>query len=67
MSFASQIKSMEQFLISTLISFINSLPADNPAYLDILKLVVGSIGWIGGLGIYMYWRERKLKTAVIKK
>jgi hypothetical protein len=58
---------MEQFLILALLSLINSLPPiSNPAYLDILKVVVGSITWIGGFLGFLYWREKKLKPAVSK-
>jgi len=58
---------MEQFLIFCLISSIKSLPANSPAYLDILKVLVGSTAWIGGLVGYMYWREKKMKTASVNK
>jgi hypothetical protein len=56
---------MEQFLILALISFVKSLPENNPAYMDILKLMAGSVAWIGGLTTFMYLRAKKLKTAVI--
>ncbi len=57
---------MEQFLIFSLISFIKTLPENNPAYLDILKLVVGGSAWIGGLAGFVYYRDKKLKAAVAK-
>lgn len=52
-------------LISMLVSFMISFPQDNPAYLDLLKLIGGSLCWFGGLVGFMYVRQRKLKTAVI--
>jgi hypothetical protein len=58
---------MEQFLIYSLVSFLKSLPENNPAYVDILKLVIGSTAWFGGLAGFVYYREKKLKSAVINK
>lgn len=52
--------------LSFFVSIINSLPATNPAYLDLAKLVVGSILWFGGLVGFMYWKQHKLKPAVSK-
>jgi hypothetical protein len=57
---------MEQFLTYSLVSFLKSLPENNPAYLDILKLVIGSTAWIGGLAGFVYYREKKLKAATVK-
>jgi hypothetical protein len=58
---------MELFFLAPLISaFINNLPASSPAYMDLLKLVAGSILWFGGLIGFMYWRQFKLRTAVNK-
>jgi hypothetical protein len=48
------------------LSVINALPAENPAYLDLLKLVAGSMLWFGGLVGFMYWRQFKLKAAITK-
>ena len=31
----------------------------DPAYMDILKIFAGSIGWIGGLTIYMWLKEKR--------
>jgi hypothetical protein len=31
----------------------------NPAYMDIVKILVGSIAWIGGLTGFMWWREKQ--------
>ena len=57
---------MEQFILLSLMSFFKNLPDNNPAYLDILKLLVGSTLWIGGLVGFMYRREMKLKTNLSK-
>ena len=58
---------MELYLFLTIVSFVKSLPLDNPAFLDILKVVIGSSAWIGSMVAYVYWREQKLKTATAKK
>ena len=58
---------MDLFLFLTFISFVKSLPLDNPAFLDILKVVIGSTAWIGSMVAYVYWREQKLKTATANK
>jgi hypothetical protein len=58
---------MELFLFFTIMSFIKSLPIDNPALMDILKVLIGSTAWIGSMLAYMYWREKKLKTATVSK
>jgi hypothetical protein len=65
-NFALEIqKKMElYFLMSLISSFINNLSSNNPAYLDLVKLFVGSVLWIGGLVGFMYWRQYKLKAAV---
>ena len=54
-------------LFTAIISYIRSLPPGNPVYMDLLKVVVGSIVWIGGLIGFMYLRERKLRAAAINK
>jgi hypothetical protein len=52
-------------LIPILSTIVEHLPAaNNPAYMDLLKLVMGSVLWIGGLAGFMYWRQFKLKAAV---
>jgi hypothetical protein len=61
---------MEQLFIYSLISvvsFVKTLPANNPAYMDLVKVVVGSISWIGGLLGYLYYREKNLKAAAVNK
>ena len=35
----------------------------DPAYIDILKIFAGSIGWVGGLTIYMWLREKRRNPA----
>jgi len=66
-SFALETKKMELYFLAPLISaFINNLPAASPVYLDLLKLVAGSLLWFGGLIGFMYWRQYKLKTAINK-
>ena len=35
----------------------------DPAYMDIVKIFAGSIGWIGGLTLYMWVREKKKEAA----
>ena len=58
---------MEVFLFFAVESFFKSLPYDNPALLDLCKVVVGSTLWIGGMLTYLYMREKKLKTAQASK
>jgi hypothetical protein len=57
---------METFIIFTLPALVYSHPSFNPAYLDLIKLFVGTTAWIAGLAGYMYLRERKLKVALTK-
>jgi hypothetical protein len=59
---------MEMYiLISLLSTMVDHLPAaNNPAYLDLLKMIVGSVLWIGGLVGFMYWKQFKMKAAVNK-
>jgi hypothetical protein len=58
---------MQVSLFFVLISFASTIPLDNPAVLDILKVVIGSTTWIGSMVAYMYWREKKLKSATANK
>jgi hypothetical protein len=30
----------------------------DPAYLDFVKIIAGCVGWIGGLILYMWWKEK---------
>ncbi len=36
----------------------------NPVYLDLIKMFAGCIGWIGGLTLFMYMREKKKAATV---
>jgi|GEM_PF-2158100 len=58
---------MELYLFFTIVSFVKSLPLDNPALLDMLKVVIGSTAWISSMVAYVYWREQKLKTSTANK
>ncbi len=55
---------MELYLINGFLSLVNYHPVISPAIVDIFKVFAGTTLWIGGLAIYMYRRERKLKMAV---
>ena len=57
---------METYFIFALLTLFNSKPTFNPVYIDLIKVFVGTTLWIGGLAIYMYRRERKLKLALNK-
>jgi len=57
---------MEQLFISSFVAYFGNLHLDNPALLDLLKMVAGTSLWIGGLVGFLYMRERKLKAAVSK-
>jgi hypothetical protein len=41
----------------------------DPAYLDLVKIFAGSIGWIGGLTMFMWIRERRREAerALVKQ
>jgi len=34
----------------------------DPAYIDIIKIFAGSIGWIGSLTIFMWWKEKRKQS-----
>lgn len=55
---------MEQLLFSELIFLIRNLPMNNPAILDLMKLLVGSTVWIGGMVYFLYLKEKKGKELV---
>ncbi len=55
---------MEAYLIVGFLGLVNSHPVFNPAIIDLFKVFAGTTLWIGGLAVYMYRRERKLKIAV---
>ena len=46
------------FFAKVLNLFINM----DPAYMDLIKIFAGSIGWVGGLTLFMWFRERKRET-----
>jgi hypothetical protein len=50
------------FILTQIQQYISSI---DPAYMDIIKIFAGSIGWIGILTLYMWLRERR-KVAVVK-
>jgi len=58
---------MEAYLFFSLVWFVKTIPWNNPALIDIVKVVVGSTAWIGSMVAYMYWREMKLKTVSSNK
>jgi hypothetical protein len=58
---------MAQNLISQLISLVKTVPLGNSAMLDLMKLILGSSAWIGGMVLFMYLRQRKLKESPINK
>jgi hypothetical protein len=52
-------------LISLLTLYIDKLDFNNPAWIDLIKMIVGVVSWIGGLTGVLYWRQLKLKKAVV--
>jgi hypothetical protein len=67
MNFALETKKMElSLMISLAITMGEKLTSGNPAYLDLAKLIIGSVLWIGGLTGFMYWKQSRIKTATIK-
>ncbi len=57
---------MEVYFIVGFVSLVNSHTVMNPAVMDLFKVFAGTTLWIGGLAVYMYRRERKLKVALNK-
>jgi hypothetical protein len=55
---------MYHFLFVQLASFVSHIQGINPAYLDVVKIFVGSIAWVGGLTFFMWWREKHKNTEV---
>jgi len=46
--------------LSTLLLTIQDIFSGmNPAYADLLRIVVGTTAWIGGLTLFMWVREKK--------
>jgi hypothetical protein len=51
-------------LISLIAVTVEKLDFSNPAYLDLIKMVVGIVSWIGGLTGFLYWKQFKMKKAM---
>jgi hypothetical protein len=52
-------------LLIEFLSSVKYLTANlDPAYLDIIKIFAGSTGWIGGLTLFMWFKEKR-KHAVV--
>ena len=45
-------------LSSTLLAFERLFAGMNPAYADLVKIFVGTFGWIGGLTLFMWLRDK---------
>ncbi len=61
-----QIKFMAALLpliVSNFLSIRDFYFTIDPAYMDIVKIFAGSIGWVGGLTLYMWIREKKKEAA----
>jgi hypothetical protein len=41
--------------------FINGL---DPAYVEMAKIFGGSIGWVGSLALFMWWRDKKKQLPI---
>jgi hypothetical protein len=46
-------------LVISYIHFLDSFFTIDPAYMDFFKIFAGSIGWIGGLTLFMWVREKQ--------
>jgi hypothetical protein len=55
---------MYYFLFLPLVSVMNNFKDLNPAYLDLAKILVGTVGWIGSLTLYMWIREQRKMVGV---
>jgi hypothetical protein len=65
MIFALESKIMELYtLVSLLALYVDRLDFSNPAWVDLIKMIVGVVSWIGGLTAFLYWRQLKLKKAI---
>lgn len=49
-------------MLSQLQHFFSNIP---PGYLDIIKIFAGSIGWVGGLTLFMWMREKRKHVAAM--
>jgi hypothetical protein len=48
------------FLFMQVVQFFSTL---DPAFWEVLKIFAGSIGWIGGLVLFMWWKEKRRNTS----
>jgi C4-dicarboxylate transporter len=46
-------------LATTLLTIQHFFAGMDPAYADLVKLLVGTTSWIGGLTLFMWVREKK--------
>jgi len=53
------------FLISLFIQIRDLVLNMDPAYMDLFKIFAGSIGWIGGLTLYMWIREKRKQAKLV--
>ena len=57
---------MDYFFMVILASFFSELryafATIDPVYMDIIKIFAGSIGWIGGLTLFMLWKDKHKHT-----
>ncbi|HTS43106.1 MAG TPA: hypothetical protein VMH01_01815 [Puia sp.] len=35
----------------------------DPAYMDLFKIFAGTIGWIGSLVLFMWWKEKRKNSS----
>jgi len=48
-------------LLSYIVEFFSHMDG---AYLDIVKIFAGSISWIGGLALFMWWKDMRKNKLV---
>jgi hypothetical protein len=68
MIFAMQLKTMHTLFVESFYLFFFQIPqffsAIDPAYMDLVKIFAGSIGWIGSLTIFMWWKEKRKQATL---
>jgi len=47
------------FFVNFFLFVQNLFSSMDPAYMDVLKIFAGSIGWIGSLTLFMWYREKR--------
>jgi len=52
-------------LVQSILLQIQILAELNPVLTEVVKMLSVSIGWIGGLVIFMWWREKNRKHAPV--